>query len=124
MAGAWLFFAAWLFGVALAKAPTYARLYENVGLHDLPAVTVAVLSACAFVARFWYLFLALLLIPLALILRGTFDGKTGPFTVVTILGLFVVATFTSLYLFIPLAKVKERMKRDRPERLESTSPRG
>lgn len=51
--------------VYLFVAPRFALLFDDFGL-DLPQMTVSVISASAFAARYWYLALALLLMGLAL----------------------------------------------------------
>ncbi len=109
MAAAWLFLCSWFFGVACWKAPVYAQLYRDVGVDPIPVPTVHVLAVCHFIRSFWYLFAAVAAVPLVLIACGTLDGKTGPFIVIVILGLFVVMSLASLYLFIPLEKVKQKV---------------
>jgi len=113
MAASWLFLVAYILGVALLKAPDYARLYGSLEMRDLPAPTAFMLSACAFVASWWFVAAPLLLIPLVFVVRGTLDRRTGPFTVIVILALFVVISASSIFLFLPMSKVRQKIQEQR-----------
>ena len=110
MVALWLFFAAWFLGVTFWKAPQYARLYDGLDMHNLPTVTRAILDVSSHFSRLWFVVLPLMLVPLAFIALGTLDGKTGPFTVVMIVALFLVVSFSSLFLFLPADKIQQRLR--------------
>lgn len=109
MGGLWLFFVAWLLGVALWKAPGYAQLYHDLSV-QLPPVTKAILLISTWISRFWFLAVPLLLVPLVLIACGAFDRRTGPFTAVMIVVIFLLVSLSTLFLFMPTKAIFDKIQ--------------
>lgn len=110
MAALWLLLTAWIAGVCFWKAPAYGHIFESLGIRALPVGTEALLAAASLVRQLWFVSVPLLLLPFFLILRGAFDGKSGPFTVIIILALFLIVTLSTLSLFLPVQEIHDKLK--------------